>query len=78
MALPNLVVIRLAGFQALVRIIQLYMEQDYCTCDPLPGSSDEEECHPLCDRCMVCMGRKALRGVDMDVDPHHARGGSHG
>ena len=65
-------VVRRADLTRVVEALRLYMEQDECVCDALPDlplfQAAKETCPPDCDRCMWCIGRKALRGVGQRAD----------
>ena len=71
MEFATIVTVKQVCFAALIRSLQLYMEQDYCVCAPqpgLPGITEQQACPPDCERCMWCIGRKALADVGHTVD----------
>ena len=72
MELHRILTVKQARFEALIRVIRLYMEQDECVCDgradlPLLRLADHS-CPPECEECTWCIGRTALRGVGQTVD----------
>ena len=71
MEIATIITVKQARFEALIHIIRLYMEQDECVCDlnhGLPLFAGNHTCPLVCEQCMWCMGRKALRGVGQAVD----------
>ena len=72
MEFQTILTVKQVYFEALIRILRLYMEQDDCVCDALPDlplfRTAEQRCPPDCEQCTWCMGRKALRDVGQAVD----------
>ena len=71
MEFQTILTVKQACFEALVRSLRLYLAQDACVCDAvsdLPLFAGSTPCPPDCERCMWCIGRKALRGVGQAVD----------
>ena len=70
MELQTILTVKQPRFEALVHSLRLYLEQDECVCDAvsdLPLFAGSNPCPPDCERCMWCIGRKALRGVGQTV-----------
>ncbi len=43
-----------AGFRALIEAVRMYLDTDNCVCD------EEGECPADCEKCMYCIGWKAM------------------
>ncbi len=55
MELATIITVKQARFEALIHIIRLYMEQDYCVCaqqPALPGLAKEQPCPDDCEGCI--------------------------
>ena len=70
MEIATILTVKQAPFEALIRSLQLYMEQDECVCDALSDLPlfSGNACPPDCEQCTWCIGRKALRGVGIHAD----------
>ena len=74
MAFQTILTVKQERFDALIAMLQLYMEQDECVCDgradipPILRNLEAQPCPPDCEDCTWCSGRKALRGVGVSVE----------
>lgn len=71
MEFATIVTVKQVAFEALLRSLRLYMEQDECVCDDEPDlpvfKCAKSACPPDCTRCTWCIARNALRGVGEEV-----------
>ncbi len=72
MEVSTILTVKQAAFEALLRSLRLYMEQDECVCHAitarLPLFAEVHACPLDCELCTWCIARKALRGIGQEVD----------
>ncbi len=67
MEFQTILTVKQERFEALIRTIRLYMEQDACVCGDNELPLLRQACPPECEQCTWCIGRKALTGVGQQV-----------